>query len=227
GIGDGTGNDLIVNGTTSCGSSNTITTNTVSGSPFTVNCTGTSASGSVNFTSTGTFTAGNTYSVELSDASGNFGSPMVIGTLNSTANSGNINFTIPAGTAGGSGYRIRVVAGNPVTTGTPSAPFTITQSGSCPGPHITSVMINSCSPSGCAEGNNEIIFGNTGSESVTVTPADFSIFYGNAPGPGTSYTNSLTTNPTTTAALNAAAGCPGTFAEGTNATLPPNASFIV
>lgn len=227
GIGDGAGNDLIVNGTTSCGSSNTITTGATSGAPYSVNCNGTTASGSVAFTSSGTFTAGNVYSVQLSDASGSFAAPTTIGTLSSTATSGSINYTIPAGTASGTGYRVRVVASNPSTIGTNSSTFTVTQNGTCAGPHITSVLTNSCSPSGCAEGHNEIIFGNTGSTGVTVTPANFAITYGNSPSPSTNYTNSLTTNPTTTAALNTAAGCPGTFVEGTGAILPANASFIV
>lgn len=227
GIGDGTGNDLVVNGTTSCGAVNTITTGTVSGGPFDVNCSGTTDSGSVSFTSSGTFTAGNVYTVQLSDASGSFAAPTAIGTLSSTANSGSINFTIPANAASGAGYLIRIVSDNPVTIGSSSSAFTIAQSGSCAGPHITSVLINSCSPGGCAEGHNEIIFGNTGSESLTVSPANFEIYYGNSPSPTTNYTNSLTTNPTTTAALNTEAGCPGTFVEGTGETLPANASFIV
>lgn len=117
GPGDGAGNDIIVNGTTNCGApANTITTTTVNGSPFSVNCSA-SASGSVDFTSTGTFNAGNIYTAELSDVSGSFTSPTVIGTLTSTANSGTINITIPAGTASGSAYRIRVISSNPAITG--------------------------------------------------------------------------------------------------------------
>ncbi len=72
----------------------------------------------VDFTSTGTFTAGNIYSAQLSDATGSFAAPTAIGTLTSTANTGTINATIPTGTAVGSGYRIRVVSSTPATTGT-------------------------------------------------------------------------------------------------------------
>ena len=71
----------------------------------------------VSFTSTGTFNPGNVYSVELSDATGSFASPVVIGTLNSTANSGTITCTIPAGTPPGTGYRVRVVSSNPAVIG--------------------------------------------------------------------------------------------------------------
>jgi hypothetical protein len=96
---------------------NVITTTTLSSSTFTVNCS-TPATGTIDFTSTGTFTAGNIYTAQLSNASGSFASPTSIGTLSSTANSGTINITIPAGTTTGSGYRIRVISSTPATTGT-------------------------------------------------------------------------------------------------------------
>lgn len=111
-------NDFTFNGTTACGPpSTTITTTTLSTSSFTVNCS-TPATGTVDFTSTGTFTAGNIYTAQLSNASGSFSAPTSIGTLNSTANSGTINISIPGGTATGAGYRIRVVSSAPATTGT-------------------------------------------------------------------------------------------------------------
>lgn len=99
-------------------SSNTITTDTViTGSPFCVSAS-TGASVSVPFTSVGTFNAGNVYTAQLSNASGNFASAVNIGTVTSTANSGTIAATIPAGTVAGTGYRIRVVSNNPTVIGT-------------------------------------------------------------------------------------------------------------
>jgi N-acetylneuraminic acid mutarotase len=62
------------------------------------------------------FTSGNVLRAELSDASGNFSSPVLIGTLSSTANTGFITITFPAG-ASGTGYRIRIVSSNPAVTG--------------------------------------------------------------------------------------------------------------
>ncbi len=110
-------NDFTFNGTTACGPpSTTITTSPLSTSSFTVNCS-TPATGTVDFTSTGTFTAGNIYTAQLSNASGSFAAPTSIGTLSSTSNSGTINITIPAGTATGAGYRIRVISSTPATTG--------------------------------------------------------------------------------------------------------------
>ncbi len=92
---------------------NTIATGTVSGSPF-CSC----ASIVVPYTSTGAFTAGNIFTVQLSDANGSFATPVNIGTLSSISASGNINALIPCLTLSGTLYRIRVVSDNPITTGT-------------------------------------------------------------------------------------------------------------
>ncbi|MBL4578728.1 MAG: hypothetical protein JKX74_09665, partial [Flavobacteriales bacterium] len=92
-----------------------ITTGTIAGSPFCV----TSAAGasvSVPFTSSGTFSS-NTYTAQLSNASGSFATPINIGTLVSDANSGTVSATIPAATASGTGYRIRVLSNSPPVTG--------------------------------------------------------------------------------------------------------------
>jgi len=111
---------------------NTITTTTVSSPPFDVECvTPLDASGTVDFTSTGTFNGGNVYTAQLSDASGSFASPTNIGTLTSTANAGTINITIPSGSNAGTGYVIRVVSDNPATTGSSSGAFTINQNAAC------------------------------------------------------------------------------------------------
>jgi hypothetical protein len=55
--------------------------------------------------------AGNVVTAELSDATGSFASPVVLGTLSATS-SGTITGTIPASTPTGSGYRIRVTSTN-------------------------------------------------------------------------------------------------------------------
>lgn len=103
-----------------------ITTGTVSSPPFALtSCTDTET-GTVAFTSNGTFNAGNIYTAQLSDENGNFDSPTAIGTLTSTANSGTINITIPGGTVAGTGYQIRVVSSDPDVFGTESTAFTVT-----------------------------------------------------------------------------------------------------
>jgi len=70
----------------------------------------------VPFTVTGTINSGNVFTAQLSDAAGNFSSPVAIGTLTGTA-SGTINATLPANTPSGTGYRIRVISSNPALTG--------------------------------------------------------------------------------------------------------------
>lgn len=83
---------------------------TAAGPYYVSNTQGTNVS--IAYTATGTYAAGNTFTAQLSNASGSFASPVNIGTLSSTGN-GTINATIPAGTASGTGYRIRIVSSNP------------------------------------------------------------------------------------------------------------------
>lgn len=229
GPGDFTGNDIIVNGTTACGS---ITTGSVTGGPFAVTCS-TDSSGTIAFNANGTFNAGNTFTVQLSDASGSFASPTTIGSLTgATAEgvdpSGTINFSIPATTTSSSNYLIRIVSSDPSVTSNSSASQTINLSGGpCVPSYMTALMINSCQTAGCDEGHNELIFGNTGDYSVLANAANLDIRYATTYPASADYTSSLTTNAATTSLLNTEAGCAGLFVEGTGATMPPKSSFIV
>lgn len=90
--------------------SGTITTSTAIMGPL---CSG--ASLNVDFTVTGSFSGGNVFTAELSDASGSFASPTSIGTLSGTS-SGTIIATIPA-SASGVAYRVRVTSSAPAVTG--------------------------------------------------------------------------------------------------------------
>lgn len=107
---------------TSPASANTITAGNLVG-PF---CAG--ATATLPFSSTGTFTAGNVYTAQLSDAAGSFASPVSLGTFPSTANLGNISLTIPANTPTGAGYMIQIVSNAPNATSNAIGPFTITAS---------------------------------------------------------------------------------------------------
>ena len=71
---------------------------------------------SIPYTLDGTFNAGNTFTAQLSNASGSFASPINIGTLTTTAE-GFILGTIPANQGAGTGYRIRVISSNPSVIG--------------------------------------------------------------------------------------------------------------
>ncbi|MBK6482953.1 MAG: T9SS type A sorting domain-containing protein [Chitinophagaceae bacterium] len=70
----------------------------------------------VAFTAMGSYDPANNFIAQLSSSTGSFSSPTVIGSIVGTS-SGNINAAIPS-TASGTGYRIRVIATNPATTGT-------------------------------------------------------------------------------------------------------------
>jgi lysophospholipase L1-like esterase len=63
------------------------------------------------------FAAGNSFTAQLSNATGSFASPVTIGSLSATG-AGVIKATVPANTAQGTGYRIRVIASNPAAIGT-------------------------------------------------------------------------------------------------------------
>jgi hypothetical protein len=60
-----------------------------------------------------TFNTGNTITAQLSDANGSFANPLNIGSIVTTTGNGTINANIPANTASGTGYKIRVVSNNP------------------------------------------------------------------------------------------------------------------
>jgi hypothetical protein len=65
----------------------------------------------------GVYNSGNVFSVVLSDASGSFANAMVIGTLGGSASGVyTLNFRIPINMPVGNGYRVRIVASNPLTT---------------------------------------------------------------------------------------------------------------
>jgi hypothetical protein len=74
----------------------------------------------VPFTTTSTPAPDNLYKVQISDATGaNFTDLATTGTTSP------LTVTIPAGTAPGAGYRLRVVASNPGIVGSPSAVFSV------------------------------------------------------------------------------------------------------
>lgn len=94
----------------------TLSTDAVSGSPFQFSASAPDAQVTVNYTTSAAFNSGNVFTAELSDATGSFASATAIGSVTATT-SGSISATIPATTAAGTGYRIRVVGSNPVVVG--------------------------------------------------------------------------------------------------------------
>ncbi len=126
-------------------------------------CLGTSLNVSIN---TGIlFNLGNVFSAQLSDASGSFASPTVIGSIISTG-SGTITATIPAtGLSQGSGYRIRVISTSPSMISTDNlSDLTVS---ACP-------TITNVSPLTAAIGTNVTITGNN----FSPTPTDNVVYFG-------------------------------------------------
>ncbi len=71
----------------------------------------------VSFSTSGTFSTGNEFRVELSDSSGSFATPVLIGTTNAV---GTLSCTIPQNTVEGTKYLIRVASSNQVVVSNPA-----------------------------------------------------------------------------------------------------------
>jgi Secretion system C-terminal sorting domain len=91
--------------------SQTITTSSISGSPFCA-----SSIFNVSYSITGSFSSGNVFKAQLSDANGNFTSPIEIGSVASIL-SGFVPVTMPPNQGSGAGYRIRIISSDPVLVG--------------------------------------------------------------------------------------------------------------
>ncbi|GGD41024.1 hypothetical protein GCM10011514_01380 [Emticicia aquatilis] len=81
----------------------------------TIICAGSSVD--VSFNTSGTFNIGNEFRVELSDSSGSFTTPVLIGTTNAI---GTLSCTIPQNTVEGTKYLIRVSSSNQVVVSNPA-----------------------------------------------------------------------------------------------------------
>lgn len=75
----------------------------------------------VAFISAGNYNVGNTFTLQLSDASGSFAAPTSIGSISVSPFSGVTLPNVPTG----NGYKLRIVASNPAFVGTPSGAFSI------------------------------------------------------------------------------------------------------
>lgn len=71
------------------------------------------------YTASGTYNAGNSFTAELSDVSGSFATPTVLGSVVSTT-SGTITCIFPAGLSG-NGFQLRVNSSDPLELGVPMA----------------------------------------------------------------------------------------------------------
>lgn len=201
----------------------TITTTSFSSNPV---CQGRTTN--VIFTvSGGSFNAGNIFTAQLSDASGNFGSPLnLTPTLTGTGSGTITSVIIPLATPPGSGYRIRVVSDNPAYTGDPGLSITINTT---PAPTISgpsSVCVNSTGNVYTTEAgmgsytwniSGGTMTGSGNTRTVTWTTAgagSISVNYTNASGcralSSTAYPVTVIANPSPPAAGNSSRCGPGT-----------------
>jgi hypothetical protein len=74
----------------------------------------------VDISTTGPIAAGNTYTVEMSDATGSFTYPLVIGSIVSSNTTESISCVVPEAAPSGTGYKLRVLTNVPVSVGPPS-----------------------------------------------------------------------------------------------------------
>lgn len=88
-----------------------ININSITGTAFCGN-----SSFQLSFHATGTYNAGNVFSVQLSDAAGSFSNPTTIGSKNAST-SASITCTLPQKLGNGNNYRLRVVSSDPQFTG--------------------------------------------------------------------------------------------------------------
>jgi hypothetical protein len=95
-------------------SAGSITTGTLSS---TSHCVGSAIT--IPYTTAGTFSTGNVFKAELSNAVGSFATPTALVTVSTTNSS--VTARIPNNAAAGTGYRVRIVASNPQIPGTPNA----------------------------------------------------------------------------------------------------------
>lgn len=81
----------------------------------------------VYFYNVGNYDVPNVYTLELSDATGDFTNSIIIGTLTGNNNVDTILATLPANLPSGTNYMIRLNSSSPATLGTNSNPFTINE----------------------------------------------------------------------------------------------------
>src|SRR5688572_12596026 len=165
------------------------------------------------YTITGSYTAGNVFTAQLSNSVGSFASPQTLGTLASTT-SGNINCTIPGGTLIGSGYLIRIVSSSPIITSSNVGPFTVnanpTPTANNTGPYCAGATIQLNSPTGSAtddwtgpSGYSDINIQNPTIPSSTVAMSGtYTVTVTNASGCSATATTTVVVNPIPTPTAN-------------------------
>ena len=169
---------------------------------------------SVSYTAAGIYNSSNVFSIQLSDAFGDFTASTTIGSISSNALSGTIATVIPANTPSGTGYRIRVVASLPFLNGL--------DNGTNLSINILSATVVVTAPT-CASAATNILSTYSASLTYTSTPIGLSVGAGGVITGGTTGTSYTITS--TNASLCSATSSSFTFDGG--AILPIPEAFSV
>lgn len=224
---------LVTDGGTCTATSNTVSLTIKAGPAITTQPV------SVSTTSTGTasytvVSSGTTLSYQWQQSSGGaFGNINNGGTNPTYAGATASVLTISNPPLSMSGYSYQCIVANScgtvTTNGTSILTVTVGSASVCP--HMTGAFINACDPAGgCDEGDNEILFFNSGSYSISVSPANIIVKYGSVNPPTDTYTDGFVTNAAQTSNLNAAASasCANLFVDASVAgVIPANSVFII
>lgn len=224
---------LVTDGGTCTATSNTVSLTIKAGPAITTQPV------SVSTTSTGTasytvVSSGTTLSYQWQQSSGGaFGNINNGGTNPTYAGATGSVLTISNPPLSMSGYSYQCIVANTCGTVTTngSSILTVTVGSASVCPHMTGAFINACDPAGgCDEGDNEILFFNSGSYSISVSPANIIVKYGSVNPPTDTYTDGFVTNAAQTSNLNAAASasCANLFVDASVAgVIPANSVFII
>ncbi len=175
---------------------------------------------SVTFSATGTYTGSNTFTAQLSDASGSFANTIQnIGVLTSSV-SGVITATIPLATPSGTAYRVRVCASNPGIIGVSNnSPITISQAPTVTAVANTNTVCSGSSAVLTASGATSYTWNTSANTStLAVSPTvntTYTVTGGNTPGCTSSVVVSVSVSPNPTISV---AGT-NSICQGASATL--------
>lgn len=193
--------------------------------------------------SLGCITPGQTFSCAVcaTDANGridvNYFAGSALVTLSKISGPGTLSGTLTQPVFGGCAYftdlsvsaagsiQLMAMDAAPFGTGISGNSRTISIQAACDScPSMTGAFIDAC---GSTEGNNEILFFNTGSYSVPANSMNWSISYGTTSPPATIYSNNSVANSAYIDSLNAWAGCNIFASAADSGFIPPNTDFLV
>lgn len=162
-----------------------------------------------------------------------FGSGTDIGTSEFVVYSGATTGTWITGLTGGTTYYINVFAytgsGGCIDYRTSDEVSQSQATTSCStAPHMTTALINGCdATSTCSEGDQEILFLNSGDYTVSTSAADITVNYASTSPPTITYADSFTSVPSALSYMSSQAGCSGVFIDATTVSYVPANSMML